>query len=284
MIPRNCTWGSQGTRGSPRMLRRRLAYRGGPALTANTPALGRGYSTLWQMSPAANTPLVLVLSRVGLMQINPSSLQARPVSLSQGCPTACVHQKTSSQGKRRPSRATSDPWFSWVSWVPWFPGSLPHMSAPVCTPTPFSASSRSRMVLADAQWEGITRSPRLSSSTFSSVGLSPLSRRCFCTRVCTANASSTPPAPPPTTAIVKVRRKLPASTRVRMVSQRWVNLSMGFTGVMLGLGPGTPALAEPAPAAPAPCWLPPCRLRGRGTMPMFIDSRSYLMAGLPSLQ
>jgi hypothetical protein len=38
-----------------------------PARTAKTPALGRGCSTLQQMSPVANTFLTFTLSRVGYM-------------------------------------------------------------------------------------------------------------------------------------------------------------------------------------------------------------------------
>lgn len=77
-----------------------------PALTAKTPAFGRGFSTNWAISPAANTPFVFTDSRyfcsiddelaqyidsdilLTSTQTNPSTVVSNPQSVSHSCPFA----------------------------------------------------------------------------------------------------------------------------------------------------------------------------------------------------
>jgi len=51
------------------------------------------------------------------------------------------------------------------------------------------------------------------------------------------STSSTPPAPPPTTAMVK--RLCISRTRASRFIQRWLNWAMGLTGTALACAPAT---------------------------------------------
>mmetsp|Transcript_24489 Transcript_24489/g.62227 ORF Transcript_24489/g.62227 Transcript_24489/m.62227 type:complete len:356 (-) Transcript_24489:342-1409(-) len=98
MRDRNVVWGTCGCSGSPVRKRRMLATRGGPARTANTPALGRGCARHVATSPAAKTsggPPSATCS-VSWVAMNPWASVGSPVSLIQEAAAAWVHHRHSS--------------------------------------------------------------------------------------------------------------------------------------------------------------------------------------------
>lgn len=144
---------------------------------------------------------------------------------------------------------------------------------------------------------GSTCSDRASSVTQRQPASRPAARSSFDSLACIESASSTPPAPAPTTTSRQTAPRAMASTRATMASHWRQKPSMGLTGVMQA-----PA-AAPVAAPPTGCGLlarlglllallglfaragplAPCGRNGTGlgAEPMSIESTSYLMGGRP---
>mmetsp|Transcript_2022 Transcript_2022/g.4577 ORF Transcript_2022/g.4577 Transcript_2022/m.4577 type:complete len:258 (-) Transcript_2022:371-1144(-) len=185
--PKNTLCGVKSTSASPSNARRRFFSSGGPCRTANTPAFGRGCFNTLATSPAAKMFLCDVDSSVGLTAMNPlSSSTSGVLSRNHLAAPACVHQIVSFDSIARPLCKINLPFSARIT---------PSFST---TSTPCSANTPKNVFLTLFACVGII-SPRVikvNFTKFSSKFALANSRRM---RQRMDNASSAPPAPPPTT-------------------------------------------------------------------------------------
>jgi hypothetical protein len=117
MRPRNSVWSSKASSGSPSRKDTRLSRSGGPARTANTPALGRGEEGLCEQSPAAKMDGTDVW-KLPLTRRKPAGSVSQGVEEdSQGAAAAFVHHTHSSKGSRVASDSLSSFWPEEEEWV-----------------------------------------------------------------------------------------------------------------------------------------------------------------------
>ena len=123
MSARHVFCGVNGTTFSPTHRLRKFSAKGGPCLTAYTPAFGLGCSTLLHTSPTAKTSGMFVDSKVALMFTNPFSFNSKFVFVrSHFCAFASVHHTHSLKPSFFPdskdkldSATSSTPSFSYTS-------------------------------------------------------------------------------------------------------------------------------------------------------------------------
>ena len=184
-------------------------------------------------SPAANTFGSVTVCSVSVTCMKPSASRARPVSRSQGAPPARVTQTISSASTVSPlavRRRVADTCLT---------------SALQRRTTPRSASARSKARRTLALWVGSMTASRVSRWKLIASGLRPAACSSLRKRYCIASVSSTPPAPPPTTAM----RVAPACRRTRSSSscQRSLKPLTGFTGSACSAAPATPLICGVEP-------------------------------------
>ncbi len=158
--------------------------------------------------------------------MKPWASKARPVLCSQAGPPACVTHMVSSASKVRPSRVCRQP------------GETCTTSAWGCTSTLRSCSTCTNRARTPGLCVGKMVSPDVNSTNFRSSGLRPRALSSRRNRYCIDSTNSTPPAPPPTTAIV-MRPRCDGHWRAlsSRASQRWLNCAIGLTGVTSACAP-----------------------------------------------
>mmetsp|Transcript_53132 Transcript_53132/g.126405 ORF Transcript_53132/g.126405 Transcript_53132/m.126405 type:complete len:585 (+) Transcript_53132:1012-2766(+) len=224
MIPRKDSCGIQSSRRvafPSRSLRRMLRASGGPPRTAKTPAFGRGWPTMEQMSPTANTSGELTDSSVGWTRTKPAESRVRPVSFSQPCAPADVHQMHSSHAMKDPSEHTR---------------LRPHArstSFPRWTVMPLSPRIRAKAARAAGECSGMRVADRETSETLTVRTGAPRATSSRWRRACIERASSTPPAPPPTT----TRSTVSGTVLLRRMGDETLSwLMLDFLRGMSGVG------------------------------------------------
>ena len=195
--------------------------------TANTPAFSSGRGPKAVMSPAAKMFGSVMLCSRSLTRTKPLSSRARPVPCSQAAPPACVTQTISFAATTVPRCVVS------------CPGPTCWTSVSVWMLTRRSTSTRVNRRRTLGLWVCSSSRSRVNRWNSSSRGSRPRALSSLPSRCCMASVSSTPPAPPPTTAITV--RPLCWRTRCSRASQRSLKRVIGLTGMACSKAPGTRA-------------------------------------------
>mmetsp|Transcript_15699 Transcript_15699/g.52895 ORF Transcript_15699/g.52895 Transcript_15699/m.52895 type:complete len:266 (-) Transcript_15699:762-1559(-) len=169
-----------------------FVYKSMPAMTAKTPAFGRGCPTTAQQSPAAKTFRWPKHRSSVSTRRKPSSSVRRPLLPSHAGAAADVHQTHSAKGTNSSPPCTLHRSTFW-------PSTTPTASQPKRTKMPRPASCSAMSLRTPGECPPMSCLPRVSSENRASDGSLPRFKSSARTRVAIANTSSTPPPPPPTT-------------------------------------------------------------------------------------